>query len=177
MCKLLGNLSATTIDFLLLLIVLFGLLSNSYGLRKIYWGVTYERYHIFYCLSFVFLLVTFFYCIFMLYFRFKNTINTIWNTSMKCLVYFISSINVAGLILTLFSFTQTISGLNSPDVPIRSKKAKLFVRNQLGYIFTSMGFSMIFYALQFPFWYSTLKRIQLRTNGSLKTGSFIIASI
>ena len=96
---------------------------------------------------------------------------------MKCLVYFISSINVAGLILTLFSFTQTISGLNSPDVPIRSKKAKLFVRNQLGYIFTSMGFSMIFYALQFPFWYSTLKRIQLKTNGSLKTGSFIIASI
>ena len=177
MCKALANLSAGTVDVLLLTVVLLGLLSNIYGLNKIHWQITYELYHALFYLSCIFLAITFLYCIIMIYFRISNTINTIWNTSAKCLVYFLSFINTVGLLFTLITFYQTITGLSSPDEPIKNDKTKLLVKKQWHYIFLSMGLVTVFYVLQFPLWYSSYKRIKIKTNGSLKKGDFVIVSI
>ena len=177
MCKALSNLSARTVDILLLSVVLLGFISNTYGLNKIDWRITYEKYHVFFCLSCAFLAVTFMYCGLMLYFRINNTINTTYNRSVNYIIYFLSFINAVGLILTLVTFVNTTTGLSSPDGPIQNYKTKLFVKEQWSYIFVSMSFVSIFYVLQFPLWYSALKRIELKTNGSLKTGDFVIVSI
>ena len=176
MCKALSSLSARTVESLLLSIVFLGLISNIYGLRKINWRITYERYHVFFCISCSFLTITFFCCILMLYFRIKNTINTIWNKTFKLQVYFLSFINGIGLIMTLISFINTTTGLSSPDEPIQTYRAKLFVKQQWGYIFLSMSLVSIFYVLQFPLWYSSLRRIQLKTNGNLDSNNFVIVA-
>ena len=177
MCNLLVNLSAATIEVLLLCVVLLGLLSNLYGLREIDWTMTYEKYHVFFSISLTFLTITLFFCLLALYCRFKNTINTIWNASARYLIYFFSFINASGLLMTLISFTNTLKELFSPDELIRTPNAKLFFKQQQYYIFISMGLVLIFYVLQFPLWYAALKRIKLKTKGTTKRGDFVIASI
>ena len=177
MCKALSSLSARTVESLLLSIVFLGLISNIYGLRKINWRITYERYHVFFCISCSFLTITFFCCILMLYFRIKNTINTIWNTAVRYLNYFFSFINASGLLITLISFINTLKGLFPPDELIRTPNDKLFLKQQQYYIYISMGLVSVFYVLQFPLWYAALKRIKLKTNGTTKRGDFVIASI
>ena len=177
MCSLLGNLSATTIEVLLLCVVLLGLISNLYGLREIDWGITYEKYHVFFSISLSFLTITFFYCLLLLYVRFKNTINTIWNTAVRYLNYFFSFINASGLLITLISFINTLKVIFPPDELIRTPNDKLFLKQQQYYIYISMGLVSVFYVLQFPLWYAALKRIKLKTNGTTKRGDFVIASI
>ena len=120
MCKALSNLSARTVDILLLSVVLLGFISNTYGLNKIDWRITYEKYHVFFCLSCAFLAVTFMYCGLMLYFRINNTINTTYNRAASYVVYFLSFINAIGLLLTLITFINTTTGLSSPDAPIQN---------------------------------------------------------
>ena len=175
MC-ILTNLSGITIDILLSCTVLVGLLSNVYGLIKIRWEITYEIYHLLFVLSSIFLIITFIFCIVILFFRIENTINTIWNRSMKYIVYFLSVINVIGLVITLISFINTSKLLSSPDDSDKNLKTKLFFKEQKNYIFLSMSLVSIFYVLQFPLWYSSLRRIQLKTIGSLRTGDFVIIS-
>ena len=65
--------------------------------------------------------------------------------------------------------------LSSPDNPIEDAiRFENFVKTQWNYIYYSMSFTIILYSLQFPLWYSTFKRNELRTNGSLGEGEFVM---
>ena len=166
---------AKIIDSFLTIDVLLSLLCNIYGLRKIDWTITYEIYHVFFILSCFFLVITFINVIIIIYFRKEKTIHTIWNVSIRYIVYFISSLNMVGIILIFLTYIHLSIHLASPSEPIEnSKKFKQFVSRQWSRIFYSMSLTIIFDTIQFPLWYNILKRLKLKTDGNLEGGGFVI---
>ena len=166
---------AKVIDSFLTIDVLLSLFCNVYGLRKIDWAITYEIYHVFFILSCFFLVITFMSVIIIIYFRKENTIHTIWNISIKYVIYFIASLNMVGIILVFSTYIHISIHLASPSEPIENnRKFVKFVSRQWSRIFYSMSLTIIFDTIQFPLWYNILKRLKLKTDGNLEGGGFVM---
>ena len=175
MLNYLKNQQAKRIDFYLSLDIFLGLLSNMYGLKKIDWAVTYEKYHVFFVMSCSFLFISFLIVILMMNLRKKNTIHTIYNISMKYIIYFLVILNTIGMILVLITFINISIDLSSPvEKIVNRNRYRKFLRNQWNIIFYSMSFVLIFDCLQFPLWYNAFKRVEMKTDGNMDLGGFII---
>ena len=168
--------SARTIDILLSIVVLFGFIANVWGAIKIDWSVTTELYHCLFLTSSVFLGLTFIYCLTIMYARFLNTIHTVWNKSAKGVIFFFMFVNAIGLIMTLVCFIHVSIDLASTETKTNNFLFEQFMNKQWNYIYYSMCVTILLYLLQFPLWYSNYKRIELRTNGSLEEGEFVIVN-
>ena len=176
MCKILSNQTAKTIDVLLSVVIFLGLLSNICGIIIIDWGVTTEIFHILFINSSVILLISFFCSLLIIYFRLQNTLFTIWALSMKYIIYLFGFLNFIGLVLVLtclFYISNDLSThiLNQPGYDF---KLEFFIKQQWQFILFSFLLTVFFYVLQFPLWNSTLKRLKLKTNGSLRIEEFVI---
>ena len=166
---------AKIIDIMLSGVIFLAFLTNLWGLLRINWVVTFQIYHSLFAFSSVLLFITFVFSIIIMYLRKMNTIHTVWNLSMKYLIYFFGALNCFGLILVVICFINISIDLSSPDNPIEDAiRFENFVKTQWNYIYYSMSFTIILYSLQFPLWYSTFKRNELRTNGSLGEGEFVM---
>ena len=175
MHNLLTNRAAHTIDNLLAFAVLFGFLFNLYGLIKINWRLTNSIFQVLFTLSCCILGVTFFYVVLIIYLRFKNTINTIYNRPVKNSIQFLVVINIIGLILTLISFANVSISLASFHVGEFNYEMKRIIKTQWKNVILSMGFVSLFYSLQIPLWCSSFRRVKLRTNGTV-LGDFVIVN-
>ena len=175
MFKYLEVQKAKVIDIMLAVVLFTGFLTNFWGLMKIRWSVTIQMYHNLYAFSALLLFITFAFSLIIMYFRQMNTIHTIWNLSIRYLIYFFGAVNIIGLVLVVLCFINISIDLSTPSEPIQDAiQFEEFVKTQWNYIYYSMSFTIILYALQFPLWYSTFKRNELKTNGSLADGDFVI---
>ena len=166
---------ARVIDVMLSCVVLLAFITNLWGLAKIDWSVTFQIYHNLFAFSCVLLLITFGFTVIIMYLRHLNTIHTVWNFSVKYLIYFFGAVNCIGLLLVVVCFINISMDLSTPDEPIEDAiRFESFVKTQWNYIYYSMSFTIILYSLQFPLWYSTYQRNNLRTNGSLAEGDFVM---
>ena len=175
MFKYLQIQKAKVIDIMLSSVAFLGFLTNYWGLINIDWAVTFQIYHNLFAFSCILLFITFAFTLVIMYFRYQNTIHTIWNLSVRFLIILFGAVNIIGLILVVICFINVSIDLSSPTEPIEDAvKFEDFVKTQWNYIYYSMSFTVILYALQFPLWYSTFKRNELRTNGSLAEGDFVM---
>ena len=176
MCNLLTYRTAHTVDNLLAFAVLTGFLFNLYGLFTIYWRLSNPIFQALFIASCCFLGATLFYIVVIIYLRFKNTINTIYNRSVINTIFFLVVLNLIGFIFTLISFANVSRALASLHVVETNNEMKRFVKTQWKDILLSMSFVSLFYSLQIPLWYSMFRRVKLRTNGNLSLGEFIIVN-
>ena len=176
MCNILSSRSAKTIDILLSLSIFAGLVSNIWGIIKIDWSITSEIFHLLFIYSGVTLLISLLFSFLIMYARRKNTIFTIWNASATYIIYFFELVNFIGLVIVLVCYFYVSNDLAQPILTQTDYDFKLefFIRKQWNIIFYSFSLTVLFYDLQFPLWYSSLKRIQMKTNGSLREGEFVI---
>ena len=173
MFKFLQLQTAKAIDLMLSSVVFFGFLTNLFGLIKIDWKVTYQKFHNLYAYSCLSLLITFFFTLIIMFLRKMNTINTVWNLSVKYLIYFFGILNWVTMIIDIVCFVNISIDLATPNEPIDdSLKFEKFVNIQWNYIYYSMCFTIAAYSLQFPLWYSTFRRNSLKTNGILEEEDF-----
>ena len=171
----LKNQQAKRIDFYLSLDILLGLLANMYGLKKIDWAVTYEVYHIFFALSCMFLIIDFCIIILIINFRKQNTIHTVYNLAIKYIIYFILLLNVIGMVLVIVTFINISIDLSSPVEKIENKRRyRRFLRRQWNRIFYSMSMVLVFGGLQFPLWFNSVKRVEMKTDGNIEDGGFVV---
>ena len=169
MLDYLKNQQAKRIDFFLSLDIFLGLFANMYGLKTIDWAVTYEKYHVFFVLSCIFLIISLLVVILIMNLRKKSTIHTIYNISIKYIIYFLVVLNVIGMVLVLITFINISIDLSSPVEKIGNrKKYQLFLRSQWNRIFYSMSLVLIFNGLQFPLWYNAVKRVEMKTDGNIE---------
>ena len=176
MCNILSNRSAKTIDVLLSTSIFLGFLANFWGVIKIDWIITSELMHILFIFSSVTLALTFFASLLIMHIRRNNTIFTVWNTSAKFIMYFFGLVNFIGLILVLVCFFYISNDLVAPISNQTKYDAQLvdYIKHQWKIIFYSFTFTVVFYDLQFPLWYSSLERVKAKSNGSLRKGDFVI---
>ena len=175
MFNILSNQSAKTIDALLSASTFLGLLFNLWGVIKIDWGITSEKFHVLFILSSIALSTTFLASLVIMHVRQKNTIFTSYNLSIKYLIYFFGFLNFIGLLLALICFFNVSNDLVEPISNQAKYDSELvfFIKQQWNIIFYSFSFTIIFYDLQFPLWYSSFKRLK-SSNGSLRKGEFVI---
>ena len=165
----LKNQRAGRIDCYLALDILLGLFFNIYGLRNIDWAITYEKYHVFCAESCSFLFVNLAVVILITVFRKNDTIHTVYNISVKLIIYFIFLLNAIGMILIFFTLIHLLSDLSSPVGNVVNKRRfQTFVRRQWNVIFYSMSLVLIFNGLQFPLWYNAVKRVEMKTDGNIE---------
>ena len=178
MCNILNNQSARTIDVLLSISILLGLISNLWGVLKIDWSITTEIYHVLFVFSSVTLSITLCFSLIIMCLRRSNTIFTVWDLSIKVIIYFFAIVNFIGLVLVLVCYFYVSNDLAQPILNQTEYDFKLefFIKKQWNIIFYSFSLTVIFYDLQFPLWYSSLKRLQLKTNGSLREGEFVMVN-
>ena len=165
----LKNQKARRIDCYLALDILLGLFFNIYGLRNIDWAVTYEIYHVFCGVSCAFLVVNLAVVILITVFRKNDTIHTVYNISVRLIIYFIFLLNAIGMILIFFTLIHLLSDLSSPVEKIVNKRRfQAFLRRQWNVIFYSMSLILILDGLLFPLWYNAVKRVEMKTDGSIE---------
>ena len=86
-------------------------------------------------------------------------------------------LNGIAMILVVVTFINLSIDLSSPDERIENKQRyRRFLRKQWNKIFYSMSMILIFGGLQFPLWYSSLKRVEMKTDGILEANDFIIVN-
>ena len=176
MCNILNNRSAKTIDILLSVSILLGFLSNLWGIIKIDWTITSEIYQGLFIYSSTTLAISFLFSLIIMCVRKTNIIFTDWNLSTRALIYFFEVINLIGLIIVLVCYFYVSRDVAKPIINMTEYNFGLgfFIKRQWSIVFYSFSLTAIFYDLQFPLWYSSLKRLKLKTNGSLREGEFVI---
>ena len=173
MFKFLSLQTARVIDIMLSSVVFLGFLTNLLGLIKIDWTITYQVFHNLFAFTCVSLLITFGFTLIIMYLRKMNTIHTVWNLSIKYLIYFFGVINWVCLIIVIVCFVNITIDLATPTEPIDDgSRFDKFVNTQWNYIYYFMCINILLYSLQFPLWYSTFRRNSLKTDGILEDEDF-----
>ena len=109
--------------------------------------------------------------------RKKNKIHTVYNLPIKYIIYYMLVLNAIAMILVVVTFINLSIDLSSPDERIENKQRyRKFLRKQWNKIFYSMSMVLIFGGLQFPLWYNSLKRVEMKTDGSLEVNDFIMVN-
>ena len=79
------------------------------------------------------------------------------------------------MILVLITFINISIDLSSPVEKIVNKRRyRRFLRRQWNRIFYSMSMVLIFGGLQFPLWYNSVKRVEMKTDGNIEDGGFVV---
>ena len=166
--------NAMTVDIMLALTALIGFLFNL-RLIKMSLGLCSVISDVLFTISCSLLGTLLFFIIIMIFLRYNNKINTIYNRQVKYSIYILILVNIIGYISALIGFMKFLANLHFfvEDV---NNNTKISLKRKLIYVLSSVIFVLLSYIFQIPLWNSSLERVKLKTNGTLDEEGFVIIS-